>query len=259
MMSAVELTERTEDGRRLATLLWRAGPGWRMLSTAVLGGGLGERLWFLNAQVPGGYARLDPVAHLKEIAAPLNVEGPGVGLMTAADVRAWTRAAESGVWTAATVGIGTPSWAAFPPNPPDPRPPATAKAETAEGSAPAPSFGSPAADGPEVGGGLGPLSSPGVPGTINLLVVVPVAFADAALVNLVGTVTEAKVQALLAAGHAATGTPTDAVCVAVRTEGPAEAFGGPRSTWGARVARAVYAAVLDGARADRARRERLGP
>jgi len=202
----VRLVERVEDGRRLASLLWRAGPGWRMISTAVLGGGLGERSWVLNAQVPGGYARTDPVAHLREIAEPLGVSGAGVGMLTAADVRHWTSASEDGVRAAATVGIGTPTWAAVPWD-----------------------AGVP------------------VPGTINVLVAVPAAVDDAALVNLVTTATEAKVQALLEAGHAATGTATDAVCVAVRTTGAPEAFGGPRSAWGARVARAVHRAVLAGA------------
>jgi len=202
----VRLVERVEDGRRLAALVWRAGPGWRMISTGVLGGGLGEREWVLNAQVPGGYARMDPVVHLAEIAAPLGLSGSGVGLLTAADVRRWTSAEDGGVRVAATVGVGTPAWAAVP------------------------------WDGPGPGAG-----------TINILVAVPVAVDDAALVNLVATATEAKVQALLDAGHAATGTPTDAVCVAVRTSGRTEPFGGPRSTWGSRMARAVHQAVLTGA------------
>lgn len=204
----VRLVERAEDGRRLAALVWRVGPDRRMISTAILGGGLGERAWVLNAQVPGGYARMDPVAHLREIAAPLGLSGAGVGLLTAADVRRWTSATDGGVRVAATVGVGTPAWAAVP--------------WDAAGA--------------------------GAPGTINVLVSVPVALDDAALVNLVATVTEAKVQALLDAGHAATGTPTDAVCVAARTTGEREPFGGPRSAWGSRVARAVHRAVRKGAR-----------
>ncbi|MCW2900719.1 MAG: hypothetical protein JWO67_2984, partial [Streptosporangiaceae bacterium] len=43
------------------------------------------------------------------------------------------------------------------------------------------------------------------------------------------------------------GTASDAVCVAARAEGPEEPFGGPRSRWGARIARAVHAAVRHGA------------
>ncbi|NEC40088.1 adenosylcobinamide amidohydrolase, partial [Streptomyces rubrogriseus] len=58
--------------------------------------------------------------------------------------------------------------------------------------------------------------------------------------------TEAKVQALLDAGLDCSGTPTDAVCVAARApvgEAEVHAFAGPRSEWGARLARAVHRAV----------------
>ncbi len=85
------------------------------------------------------------------------------------------------------------------------------------------------------------------PGTINLIIAVPAALSDAALVNAVATATEAKVQALLEAGYACTGTASDAICVASRIDGPPAEFGGPRSVWGARLARAVHAAVLAGA------------
>ncbi|MFF3020478.1 adenosylcobinamide amidohydrolase, partial [Streptomyces sp. NPDC057939] len=84
-------------------------------------------------------------------------------------------------------------------------------------------------------------------GTINIIVSVPVAFSDAALVNAVATATEAKVQALRDAGADASGTPTDAVCVAALrpSDGhPVEPFAGPRSVWGARPARAVHEATL---------------
>ncbi|SCD27696.1 Adenosylcobinamide amidohydrolase [Streptomyces sp. DvalAA-19] len=78
----------------------------------------------------------------------------------------------------------------------------------------------------------------------------PVALSDAALVNAVATATEAKVQALLDAGLDCSGTPTDAVCIAAPEPGPdgGEPFAGPRSPWGARIARAVHTAVLAGAR-----------
>jgi adenosylcobinamide amidohydrolase len=88
------------------------------------------------------------------------------------------------------------------------------------------------------------------PGTINVIVVVPVPLTDAALVNAVVTATEAKAQAVLDAGFAGTGTPTDAICIAAPAEpgsAPAEEFTGPRSPWGASIARAVHAAVRDGA------------
>ena len=75
---------------------------------------------------------------------------------------------------------------------------------------------------------------------------VPARLADSALVNAVATATEAKAQAIGELGLPATGTPTDAVTVLCPVDGPAAAYGGPRSTWGAPLARAVHAAVLAG-------------
>ncbi|WP_020549482.1 adenosylcobinamide amidohydrolase [Embleya scabrispora] len=214
---------RDEDGTRRPALLWRAGPGWRMASSALLGGGIGERAWVLNLQVRPGYDRMDPVTHLTEVAAPLGLTGAGVGLMTAAEVTAWTHGADEGAEAAVTTGIGVPTWAA----------------------APVPGL---------------PGAPP--PGTINIIAAVPATLSDAALINAVATITEAKVQALLDAGYACTGTPSDAICVAARVptpNTPTEPFGGPRSTWGARLARAVYTAVLQGARNDHARRQAPTP
>jgi adenosylcobinamide amidohydrolase len=85
-------------------------------------------------------------------------------------------------------------------------------------------------------------------GTINILAAVPERLSDAGLINMVATATEAKAQALRDAGLEATGTPTDAVCIVCPDDGPTHHFGGPRSTWGARLARAVHQAVLAGAR-----------
>ncbi|PZS30767.1 MAG: hypothetical protein DLM61_10085, partial [Pseudonocardiales bacterium] len=56
----------------------------------------------------------------------------------------------------------------------------------------------------------------------------------------------AKTQALLAAGIAGTGTASDAVTVICPPGAASEQFGGPRSTWGARLARAVHDAVRAG-------------
>ena len=250
------LTHRTEDGQRLGTLLWRFGPGWRMISSAMLGGGIGPREWVLNAQVAAGYSRMDPVEHMDA----LGPGGPGVGMMTAAVVERYVTAADGGAEAVATVGLGVPTWAAAPEGVPDPGlPAAPAAPEPASASAQEPV--GPAASGPArepVGTGDAGMPATGGraprPGTINILVAVPVAFSDPALVNAVMTVTEAKTQALLEAGFPCTGTASDAVCVAAREDGPAEEFGGPRSVWGARIARAVHRAVLDGARDWRTRR-----
>ncbi|GAA4946239.1 adenosylcobinamide amidohydrolase [Yinghuangia aomiensis] len=249
-------------------LVWELGPGWRAVSSAILGGGIGERAWILNAQVRPGYSRMDPVAHLGEIAAPLALPpGGGVGMMTAALVEEFTVAHDGGAAAWVTTGIGVPTWAAAPESgavtgaaagasgPDGPRAlPRDAAAGTVPPS-PAPAPPMPAA--------LPGSSSPArpspfpAPGTINILAAIPAPLSDAALVNAVATATEAKVQALFETGYACTGTPSDAVCVIARVPRPgdeAEPFGGPRSVWGARLARAVHGACAEGALADRVRR-----
>jgi adenosylcobinamide hydrolase len=89
-------------------------------------------------------------------------------------------------------------------------------------------------------------AGPVTAGTVNIVVAVPVRLSGAALVNAVATATEAKAQALWDLGVTATGTATDAVCVLCPPDGPAAAYGGPRSEWGARIARAVHSAVRTG-------------
>ncbi|GGO73469.1 adenosylcobinamide amidohydrolase [Nonomuraea cavernae] len=208
----MKLTYRVEEGARLGSLLWELGPGRRAISSAVLGGGIGPRSWVLNAQVVAGYARTDPVEHLAGLAPP----GEGVGMMTAASVDRYVTAEDGGVRAVATVGLRVPTWAAAPEGAADPE--------------------------------LAPMLGVAPPvGTINIMATLPVAMTDAALVNAVMTVTEAKTQALAEAGFAGTGTASDAVCVVVSAGGTEELFAGPRSTWGARLARAVHAAVRRGA------------
>ena len=104
-------------------------------------------------------------------------------------------------------------------------------------------------------------------GTINVFIVVRRALSDAALVTAVQTATEAKAQALADAGvralnhHGpATGTATDAICVAAPPGGEV-AFAGPATAIGAAIAHAVHGAVLSGARIHRrtvAARGRMG-
>jgi adenosylcobinamide hydrolase len=87
-------------------------------------------------------------------------------------------------------------------------------------------------------------------GTVNLVAMVPARLSDAALVNAVATVTEAKAQALTDLGLAATGTATDAVTIVCATDGPVSRYGGPRSDWGAPLARAAHRVVLSGGAMD---------
>jgi adenosylcobinamide hydrolase len=202
------LRSRREQGRDLPVLVWRLPEGWRAIASAPHGGGLGLRRWVLNAQVPASYGRRDPDRHLGKLGVSLGLAGQGVGMLTAADVRAHRVAVDGGAEITATVGLGLPILAAAPD---DPRPASSV-------------------------------------GTINVVAVLPERLSDAALVNAVSTATEAKAQALADLGLHATGTATDAVCILCPDAGRPHDFGGARSLWGARLARAVYAAVLAGGR-----------
>lgn len=197
---------RREAGRELPLLLWRFPASVRAIASAPHGGGLGLRRWVVNAQVPASYGRRDPEQHLGRLGVSLGLPGRGVGMLTAADVTRHTGAIDHGVEVVATVGLGQPTQAAAPDD--------------------------------------GRLAS--LVGTINVVVLLPEKLSDAALVNAVATATEAKVQAVRDLGLAATGTATDAVCLVCPDDGPVHAFGGPRSVWGARLARAVHDAVLAG-------------
>jgi adenosylcobinamide amidohydrolase len=247
-----EAAHEGETPDRLAMALWRPGPGWTMISSGVLGGGLGPREWVLNAQVPGRYSRMDPAAHLAEIAAGLGLDGPGVGLLTAAQVTDLVEAEDEGVRVAATVGLRVPTWAAVKPGTEDPE---LAPLELAPPELAPPELAPPELAPPE-------LTWTWQPGTINIVVAVPVPLSDAAFVNAVITATEAKSQAVIEVGFGGTGTASDAICIAAPAQGSTtqgsttqggtaqrapEDFAGPRSPWGARIARAVHAAVLTGA------------
>ncbi|MEZ0363435.1 adenosylcobinamide amidohydrolase [Mycobacterium sp. pUA109] len=220
------VTARTERARRLPVLAWRFGEPRLCIASGPLGGGIGARDWVLNATVPLDYDRRDPDRHLREIGAALGLPGDGTGLLTAVDVTRHHLSADDGVHAAATVGLSSPAWAAAPDG--------HFRRELPSGTATTVFADYRAVDYPV--------------GTINIVVAVPMRLSDAALVNAVATATEAKVQALHQAGVAATGTASDAVVVHCPTPGAAEPYGGPRSMFGARIARAVHTAVLAGSR-----------
>lgn len=187
-------------------LIWRFAEPVRAVATTVVGGGLGERSWAINAEVPLDYRHEDPAAHTACIAGDLGLRGAGIGFLTAARVLDVVSVIDDGASCDATVGISTPTWAAAP-----------------DGS-----------------------WSRWAPGTINLVCWIPAPLSDAALANALVTATEAKAQALFEAAVPGTGTASDAVAVCCPTGGT-ERYGGPRSPWGARLARAVHGAVAAGA------------
>jgi adenosylcobinamide amidohydrolase len=192
--------------RTRPVLVWRAPKPFLCISSAPFGGGLALRSWIVNAEVPRDYGRVDLGDHAGELRSELQLAGDGVMLLTAASVEKHTAADDGGVLASATVGITVPTWAAAP-----------------DGDAGA-----------------------WQPGTINVVAWLPVRMSLAGLVGAVATATEAKTQALFEAGVAGSGTASDAVCIACPADGPVETFGGVRSTWGARLARAVHDAVRAG-------------
>jgi adenosylcobinamide amidohydrolase len=212
-MPDVQLTigQYVDDGRTLPALVWTCSSPVLVASSAPLGGGIGVRRWVVNAQVPRSYTRVDIEAQLQAIAAANGChDSQGVGMLTAAAVEQFTDACDGGVRVWATVGVTLPTWAAAP-------------------------------------AGLADATEAVRPGTINIVATLPVRLSEAALVNAVMTVTEAKTQALFDCGIDGTGTATDAVCIACPLDGPSEPFGGPRSPVGSALARAVYDAVHAGA------------
>lgn len=185
----------------------------RCLSSAVLNGGLSVARHWLNLQVGRDYARTDPAAHLAE----------------AATVRARDPVAVVGMLTAADV---------------------RAAVDRVQG--PARTIVTVGIGQPLAAAGRRPRRVARV-GTINVLVLVDAALADAALVAAVQTATEAKAQALADAGvgasnhqGAATGTATDSICVAA-LPGATIAFAGPATDVGAAIALTVHDAVHAGA------------
>ena len=182
-------------------LVWRFGQPVRCIASTVLGGGLGDRAWIVNAMVDRDYRHPDPAADAAAIATGLGLQaGEGVALLTGVDVRRFVAADGDGAEVVATVGLGT--------------------------------------------------------GTINVVAWVPAPVHNAALVNLVATIAEAKAQAFADSDTPGTGTPTDAVVVClpagVGADDDEHRYGGPLSAWGARVFAATRRAVAEGIERDRA-------
>lgn len=217
----------TGAGQPGPMLVWRFGQPLRAASSGMIGGGITEITWILNAHVRADYGRMDPAAHVQEIARRHGLApDEGTGLLTAADVERVATAVEGPdagpVRCDATVGVSYPTWAAAPEG--DPLPENPWRGDT----------------------------PPYRPGTINIVCQIPVPLTDAALIGAVVTATEAKTQALMEGRVPGTGTASDAIVIcAPRAGSPHDAvpFAGPRSVWGARLARAVHHAVAQGLRA----------
>lgn len=190
-----------------SVMLWRFDQPVECLSSAPVGGGRSTIRWLLNATVGSEFAHQDLTEFVQVIATAASLDGVGVGLLTAADVATATRVAEDGgTLVEASVGVTRPTWAA------------------------------------DVEGSHGSWS----PGTINIVAQCPNPLSESAAVNAIATITEAKAQALFEAGVPGTGTASDAVAILWPSGDELAEFGGPRSTWGARLARATHVAITAG-------------
>ncbi len=183
----------------------------RIASTAVLGGGLTLGHCIVSARVPPSYSGIDPARDIRELAAARGFR-PEIGLLTAVDLSK-ARSATVACDDVTAIAVVT----------------AGLRRTWAAGSPP------------------GPVAQAG---TINLIVVLNAGLEDAAGLNLIATVTEAKVLTMASfgivteEGEPASGTATDAVVVAWPVEAtPRFRFGGPATSPGWAAAAATRAAL----------------
>ncbi|PWK14819.1 adenosylcobinamide amidohydrolase [Tumebacillus permanentifrigoris] len=219
------IDRRIEDG---ALILSGQRPFYT-LSSSVLGGGLQEKRYLLNVQVPHGYTSDDPWQDLERKVEGLGIPlSESVGMMTAADVDQVVEGFAAGdqfqLRVYVTAGVGNAARA-----------------------------------------GMKRKTYPGYrAGTINIIVALDARLSDAALVNALITITEAKAAALQdlgvtdATGAMATGTTTDSVIVAT-TQNPAytgvHLYAGLATELGNAIASSVYDALTASLQEGRAAHE----
>jgi iron complex transport system ATP-binding protein len=185
-----------------------------VLSSAVVGGGLGNAREILNVHVDDQYEGERPEEDLAVAATELGIAEPFVGLMTAAHTEyarwALESAGDLSVVAVVSVGLSNTSSAGI-------TPPFTLEAPA--------------------------------PGTINIVLVVDGALTPAAMVNAVITATEAKTMTLAEwdvrtpEGEPASGTSTDTVVVACTGRGEQLGYAGPATRVGWLAARAIRGAM----------------
>ena len=201
------------DIDREGVVVRAAGP-LTTVSSGVVGGGLGRASAIVNVHAAKNFLGEHVDRVLAEFVARRSIQAPWVGLLTGASTEKAEVAVEKidGTTAMAIVTVGLSH-------------PASAGRSAV---------------------------AAWLPSTINTILVVDAAAAPGALVNLVMTVTEAKVMALAEAGvrtpdgDPASGTSTDAIVVAATGGGQRYRFGGPVSELGWAAARAAKSALSAG-------------
>ena len=181
------------------------------ISSAMIGGGFAQTCNIVNMRVEDVGPDSRPEDDLRAFAVSLGIEGPFIGLMTAAKTEhaRLAEAASAGLTVAAIVSVGLSN---------------------------------------RICAGLSAPAEAGL-GTINAIVLVDAALTPAALVNAVITTSEAKTLALASLdvrtddGLPAGGTSTDAVVVACTGRGTELEYAGPATTVGWLIARCVRRAI----------------
>jgi len=185
----------------------------KVLSSAVLNGGLREARSILNHQVPDDFNEPDPTAYLEQVVQSLKIPRPVVGLMTAAPV---DKASHKGL-TCNSLAVDVI---------------VTAGLSNAMAIA-------------------DPLNMKEV-GTVNIILLVDGVVEDSCLVELVRMVAEAKAEAFRkldvrsrASGRLASGTSTDSIVVACTRRGEHVTYAGPATELGRAVGLGVLEAVKE--------------
>jgi iron complex transport system ATP-binding protein len=177
------------------------------VSSGIVGGGVGPIQTIINMHVHKNYNGASPANDLHALALRRGVSGPFQGFMTAV----YLNKAQSVTLREGDLTV-------------------TALITAGVSNATAAGLSAPAA-----------LTS----GTINIILLIDANLTPAALVNAVITVSEAKTASLTAHNIRtrddlpATGTSTDAVCIACTGRGPASDYAGPATIVGWLMARAV--------------------
>nr|WP_028782107.1 adenosylcobinamide amidohydrolase [Thalassobacillus devorans] len=189
----------------------------RVLSNAVVGGGLQWFRHFCNFHVPKNYDCEDPAADVLGWLEEANISvGDTMGMMTAVKLadQAFVRETimDTAVFTVVTGGVGN-------------------AVDITENH---------------------PAEEEWQVGTINIMVFLDVHLTDGAFVNAVQSATEAKTKALAdmqvtdpATGSMATGTSTDSIAIAATQQGESTPYAGSGTKVGKAIGQSVYRAVTE--------------
>ncbi|MHC1627613.1 MAG: bifunctional adenosylcobinamide hydrolase/alpha-ribazole phosphatase CbiS [Candidatus Nezhaarchaeales archaeon] len=184
----------------------------RVVSSAVLNGGMVYANAILNHQVDKNFDHKDPEGYLKSVIEELRLKGTIVGLMTAANVEKYgfSRYEEDGIAVTSIITAGVSN--------------ASTCGE--------------------------PIDRHGV-GTINIIVLIEASMTDSCMVEAIKTATEAKCRALthldirsVNSGELATGTTTDSIAIAELGGKMKLRYSGPGTKLGELIGRTVFEALI---------------